>query len=759
MNLSPVNTHINIAFISSWLPRRCGIATFTSDLIEHVTQAAKGRMQPCVIAMEASEPLHYSDKVCCVVRKDHKKDYIAAADYINFSDVHLVNLQHEFGLFGGDAGTYISLLLKRLNVPVITTLHTILENPDKHQRRVIRDIATTSARVMVMSRRAVAMLRDIYGISGDKVAFLPHGLPALAFSDATPCTRDPGFRHRKLILTFGLLSRNKGIEWAIRALPDVVGAHQDILYLILGATHPEVKKMDGEEYRLSLRRLVKDLGLEEHVVFINRFVTNEELHRYLNAADYYLTPYLSREQITSGTLAFALGLGKAVISTPYWYAEELLADGRGILVPFRDSKAIAAELSGLLDDPDACEAMRRRAFDFGRTMTWPKVGEGYWHLFLSHASDPIVLNRTRPALATQAVFDTDISVADLPELQLDHFLRLTDDTGMLQHAVHAVPDRRHGYCTDDNARALEAMVRLYHQRKDAISLRLIEVYLAFLLHARREDGAFNNFMSFDRRFLAPVQAEDATARTIEALGALIAWPPRPSLAQLARTLFKDAVAVGSFSLRGRAYEILGLADYLRRFTDDSDMRHEMEAAAGEIMQAFQATATSGWQWFEDCLTYDNAVLPHALFAASVALKNDIYRKTAADACQFLVSTTYTGDHFSFVGCQGWYPRGGKKAQFDQQAIDAASMVRMLRAAFDATNDSHYLKLKRKAFNWFLGENDGHVALFDFVSKGCFDGLMPDGVNANQGAESLVSYTLAYLSIEELFVDGVMNSSG
>jgi len=746
--------YIKIAFISSWLPRRCGIATFTSDLIEQTKLAAKGRLQPCVIAMEASEPLQYSDDVRCVVHKDRKKDYVAAADYINFSGMQLVSLQHEFGLFGGDAGTYITLLLKRLNVPVITTLHTILEHPDKHQRQVIADIADMSVRVIVMSRRALAMLRDIYGIDRDKVEFLPHGLPALDFSESDPFKRKLGFHDRKIILTFGLLSRNKGIEWAIRALPDVILSHPDILYLVLGATHPEVKKADGEEYRLFLRRLVKDLGLEGHVAFINRFVTDDELHHYLNAADYYLTPYLSREQITSGTLAFALGLGKAVISTPYWYAEELLADGRGVLVPFRDHKAIAAELSGLLDDPDACEAMRKRAFDFGRAMTWPRVGEGYWRLFLSHAPDLIVLKRVRPAPTGKAVPETHISVADLPELRLDHFMRLTDDTGILQHAVHTVPDRRHGYCTDDNARALEAMVRLYKQRKDGVSLRLIEVYFAFLLHARGEHGAFNNFMSFERVFLAPVRSEDATARAIEALGTLIAWPPRPSLAKLARSLFTDAVAADSFSLRGRAYEILGLVDYLRGFPDDTDMRREMALAAEEIMRAFHATATSGWRWFENCLTYDNAILPHALFSASVALKNDTYRETAADACRFLVSETYAGGHFSFVGCHGWYPKGGEKAQFDQQPIDAASMVRMLRAAFDATGEAYYLELKRKAFDWFLGENDGHVALFDFASKGCFDGLTPDGVNANQGAESLIAYTLAHLSIEEVLAGDV-----
>ncbi|MDQ6958042.1 MAG: glycosyltransferase family 4 protein [Mariprofundaceae bacterium] len=741
------STPIKIAFISSWLPRRCGIATFTSDLLEHAKQAAKGRMQPCVIAMEASEAPHYSDEVRCVVHKDRKKDYVAAADYINFSGVHLVSLQHEFGLFGGDAGAYITLLLERLNVPVITTLHTILEHPDKHQRRVLADIADASARVVVMSQRAVAMLRDIYGIAGEKVEFLPHGLPALSFSDSAPFKRELGFQNRKIILTFGLLSRNKGVEWAIRALPDVIRAHPDILYLVLGATHPEVKKAEGEEYRLSLQRLVKDLGLDEHVAFINRFVSDEELHRYLNAADYYLTPYLSREQITSGTLAFALGLGKAVVSTPYWYAEELLADGRGVLVPFRDKEAIATALTDLLGDPAACEAMRRRAFDFGRAMTWPKVGEGYWRLFLAHAPDHLIPVRTaKPAPVAR------ITVADLPELCLDHFLRFTDDTGMLQHAIYTVPNRFHGYCTDDNARALEAMVRLHHQRKDAESLRLLELYLAFLLHARKEDGTFHNFMTFDRRFLAPVQTEDATARTIEALGALIAWPPRSSLAQLARTVFRDAVAVCSFSLRGRAYEILGLADYLKGFPDDADMRREMGQAADEIMRVFHAAATPGWQWFEDRISYDNAVLPHALFIASLVLKNDDYRTVAVDTCSFLVNETYTGDHFSFVGCDGWYPKDGEKARFDQQPIDAAAMVRMLRAAFDATDDTRYLELKRKAFNWFLGENDGHTTLFDFASKGCFDGLTPDGVNANQGAESLLSYTLAHLSIEELLVE-------
>jgi len=734
---------VKIAFISSWLPRRCGIATFTSDLVAHAGRAAAGRMSPLVIAMESSKTLHYGDEVNLVVHKDQKKDYIAAADYINFNGVQLVSLQHEFGLFGGDDGAYITLLMERLGMPVVTTLHTILQHPSPHQREVVRDIAETSTKVVVMSRRGVSMLREIYDIEPQKIAFVPHGLPALSFSEPDPYKKELGFQDRKIILTFGLLSRNKGIEWAIRALPDVVRDHPEVLYLVLGATHPEVKKVDGEEYRLFLQRLVKDLDLDEHVVFINRFVSDAELHRYLNAADYYLTPYLSREQITSGTLAYAVGLGKAVISTPYWYAEELLADGRGVLVPFRDADAIAKALIKLLDDPKGCEKMRRRAFEFGRAMTWPKVGAEDWRLFLSQLPERIV-----PLRSGESVAKMRITVTDLPELRLDHFLRLTDDTGIMQHALFTVPNRRHGYCTDDNARAMEAMVRLYRQRKDSAALRLFDIYLAFLLHARKEDGTYHNFMSFERKFLPPVRAEDATARVVQALGALIAWPPRASLVPLVRILFKEAVAADAFSLRGRAYEILGIADYLQKFPQDAGMLREMERAADALMQAFHTAAKDEWRWFEPALTYDNGVLPHALYTAARVLKKKAYGEVAEETCRFLIDATFEDGHFSFVGCKGWYPRGGEKARFDQQPIDAAAMVRLLHAAFEATGDSRYLELRRRAFNWFLGENDVRAPLIDFVSRGCFDGLTRDGVNANQGAESLISYTLALINIEE-----------
>jgi|Deesub1362A_J573_1020465.scaffolds.fasta_scaffold00873_13 glycosyltransferase involved in cell wall biosynthesis len=735
-----------VAFISSFVPRQCGIATFTSDLIAHTAKASSGELAAEVIAMEAADHFSYGDEVKLTIRRDQKRDYLlTAADHINYSGVNLVSLQHEYGLFGGKAGSYICELLENLSVPVVTTFHTVLEKPDTPYHDALIRIADVSSKVVVMSLRGMSMLREIYGVPADKIEMIPHGIPDLPFEDPGPYQRGLGFADQKLILTFGLIGRNKGIEWAIRSLPEVVKREPSILYVVLGATHPEVKRNDGEEYRISLQGLVHDLGLERHVVFINRFVTDDELHRFLNAANYYLTPYLHKEQLTSGTLAFAVGMGKAVISTPYWHAEELLDGGRGILVPFRDHEAIVAALIGLIDDPAACNAMRGRAFEFGRTMTWTRTGEAYWQLYRRLA----VPAAPAAALDMEATPRKRVTVKELPELRLDHFLRMSDDTGIFQHARHTIPDRVHGYCTDDNSRALEVMVRCHHQHQDQESLKLMEIYFAFLLHARKPDGGFHNFMSYERCFLAPVQSDDATARAICALGALIAYSPRPSLAKLAQEALLHAITgADDFSLRGRAYEIFGLADYLKGSPDDVSMRREMGKAADCLMQAYRQCATSDWPWFEDRLTYDNAVLPHALFIASKTLRSKAYRETAIDACRFLIEATFTGGHFSFVGCHGWYPKGGEKAHFDQQPIEAASTVRMLREAFAATGDASFVRLMRKAFYWFFGDNDAGVALFDFRSQGCHDGLNPGGVNLNQGAESLTSYMLAYLSIEE-----------
>ncbi|MFV1951020.1 MAG: glycosyltransferase [Nitrospinota bacterium] len=735
----------NIAFVSSFLPRKCGIATFTSDLIENVKRSAGHRLSPLVVAMEGNQKFD-NDIVKFEIRRNVKNDYISAADYINFSGISLVSIQHEYGLFGGNCGSYISLLLNRLNKPIITTLHTILDEPAEYQYKILCDIADASYKIVVMSHRGITMLKEIYNVPEEKIEFVPHGMPDLPFVDSNDFKHELGFEGRKIILTFGLLNRDKGIEVMIKALPRIVREDPAILYVVLGITHPEIKKQDGEGYRLSLQRLVKDLDLKANVIFHNRFVNDIELHKFLCAADFYVTPYLAKQRLTSGTLAFALGAGKAIVSTPYWYAEELLADGRGRIVPFGDHEAITHTMIELLQDPASCYAMRKRAYDYCRNMTWLRVGAKYWNLF-SDSRLPLHVQVVTPVPDEEG----KISVGELPELQLDHLERLTDSTGIFQHTRFIVPDRYHGYCTDDNARSLEAMVRYYHQSQDKEALKLLNIYLSFIYHAQRGDGSFNNFMSFDRKFLVPQGPDDAFGRSIRGLGITVAYPPNPSYLPFVKNCFERAVPyIPSQSLRGKSYSIIGLADYLKQFPGASDIKRYMVLAADSLMDAYERNATAEWKWFEKIITYDNGALPQALFVAYRILGDQKYLDAAKESCHFLLSIIYDGDHFSFIGNDGWHTQSKPKPMFDQQPIDVASTVFMLRAAYEATEDTEYLTLMRKAFDWFLGENDLHIPVYNFTTGGCGDGLTSIGINPNQGGESTLCFLLALLCITEIY---------
>ncbi|MHC4573896.1 MAG: glycosyltransferase [Planctomycetota bacterium] len=732
-----------VAFLSSFPPRKCGIATFTSDLIRTVALAAKGQFQPLVVAMRSDTDLRYADPVKFEIRRNVKGDYICAADYVNFSNVDLVSVQHEFGLFGGDAGSYLSLLLNRLNAPVITTLHTVLKEPSPQYFESLVEVCNASYRVITMNERGVDMLRDIYGISGRKVEVIPHGIPDLPFVDSSYYKHKFGVEGRRTILTFGLLNRNKGIEVMLKAMPAIAKAHPKVLYIVLGMTHPNVLKQEGESYRLSLQRLVKDLGLQEHVVFHNRFVNDEELHNFLCAADVYVTSYLNQEQLTSGTLSFAVGTGKAVVSTPYWAALELLAEGRGKLVQFGDWAELAGGIVEILEDDSQFYSLRRRAYDYGRSRTWPKVGQEYWKLFSAKRLPIRIVAKTAPS-GVKA-----ISSMELPEPSLAHLKRLTDDTGLYQHAKFTVPERECGYCTDDNARAVVAMTRYYAQYTELEALELFETYLSFTLHSQRSDGTVRNFMDFDRRWWENEPLSDALGRLLWALGAVMARPPSSSYLSVIKDSFDLSVRqVEKQHPRGMAYSILGMSDYLQQFPGASDIKRQLEIAADGLLCQYRENSVPNWQWFEDVLTYDNAVLPYALYVAGLTFQNEKYLEVAKKTCEFLLANTFDGDHFSFVGCKGWYERGGTKATFDQQPIEAAGTVMMLRAAYDATGDSQFLKLQRKAFDWFLGENDIRIPLYDFRTKGCCDGLMQGGVNVNQGAESMVSFLLSLLAVVE-----------
>jgi len=733
-----------VAFVSSFLPRKCGIATFTSDLIDSIASSAKGEFEPLVVALQSGDH-KYNDPVKFEIRQNVRNDYISAADYINFSHVDLVSVQHEFGLFGGDAGSYLSLLLNRLKVPVVTTLHTILDDPNSAYYKSLVDVCNTSYKVITMNERGVGMLRDIYGISGKKVGLIAHGIPDLPFVDSNYYKHKFDMEGRKTILTFGLLNKNKGIEVMLKAMSSIIKAEPSVVYIILGMTHPSVLKQDGESYRFSLQQMVKELGLQENVIFHNRFVHDEELHNFLCAADIYVTPYLSREQLTSGTLSFAVGTGKAVVSTPYWAAEELLADGRGKLVPFGDSKKIAEAIDEILQNDSLFYSLRRRAYDYGRSRTWPKIGQIYWKLFSAKQIPVRVATRITPSA------DKAISSIEVPEPSLDHLIKLTDDTGLYQHAKFIIPNREHGYTTDDNARAVIVMGKYSGQYSGSEAMRLFDIYLSFVLHSQNRDGSIRNFMNFDRTWVKNEPVNDAFGRALWALGAVMANPPSPVYLSIIKDCFDRSVTnIQKQYPRSMAYSILGMSDYLKQFPGASDTKRQLEIAADGLVAQYEENHYPDWQWFEDVLTYDNAVLPYSLFVAGSTLENKKYISVAEKTCEFLLKNTFNGDHFSFVGCNGWYERGGTKAQFDQQPIEAASSVLMLGAAYDATQDSRFLTLQRKAFDWFLGENDLHIQLYDFRTKGCYDGLTSGGVNINQGAESILSFLLSLLTIVESY---------
>ena len=748
-------TKKKVAFISSFPPRKCGIATFTSDLINSTGKSAKGQFEPLVVAMRSDNKLKYNDPVKFEIRQEVKSDYICAADYINFSHVDVVSVQHEFGLFGGKGGSYLSLLLNRLKAPIITTLHTLLDDPGPEYHKSLVEVCKASYKVITMNERGPDMLREIYGISGKKIDLIAHGIPDLPFVDSNYYKHKFGMENRRTILTFGLLNKNKGIEVMLKAMPTIIEVEPSILYIVLGMTHPSVLKHEGESYRFSLQRMVKELGLQEHVIFHNRFVNDEELHNFLCAADIYVTPYLNQEQLTSGTLSFAVGTGKAVVSTPYWAATELLAEGRGKLVPFGDSRQMSDVIIDILEKSSQFYSLRRRAYEYGRTRTWPKIGQAYWKLFGAKRL-PVRIKTKTPLSVAET-----ISSIEVPEPSLDHLKKLTDDTGMFQHATFTVPNREYGYCTDDNARAVIAMADYYSQYPQAEALELFDTYLSFILHSQNSDGTVKNFMDFDRSWQKDEPLNDALGRVLWAFGTVMARPPALSYLSIIKDSFDKSVKhVKKQYPRGMAYSILGMSDYLKQFPGASDIKRQLEIAADELVLQYENNNFPDWQWFEDTLTYDNAVLPQALYVASLTSGNKKHLEIADKTCEFLLANTFNGDHFSFVGCKGWYEHGHTKATFDQQPIEAVSTVMMLRAAYDATGNDKLLTLQRKAFDWFLGENDLHIPVYNFRTKGCYDGLIQEGVNVNQGAESTLSFLLSLLAIVESYalIDKVKRSN-
>jgi glycosyltransferase involved in cell wall biosynthesis len=742
---APATSIRRMALLGNHVPRQCGIATFTSDLNDGISNEFP-QLDCFVMAMnDGGRSYAYPPSVRFQVAEADLPAYLRAADFLNVNEVEVVCVQHEYGIFGGKAGSHLLALLRELRMPVVTTLHTILENPNAAQRIVMDELIQLSERVVVMSTQGAKLLTEVHDVPKSKIDLIPHGIPRLP---SPAQSKDLlGVEGKSVILTFGLLSPDKGIEYVIDALPAVLAKCPDAVYIILGATHPHIKQQHGETYRIMLENRAQRLGVDASIIFHNRFVSQAELTRFLAAADIYITPYLKPEQITSGTLAYAVGCGKAVISTPYWYASELLADGRGILVPWRDSEAIAREVAGLLGNEEKRQALGARAADYGRDMGWPLVARSYLRSFeqarLEHAS--------RKSSLFQA-HTLSKRPADLPEVKLDHMRVLTDDTGILQHATFNIPRYSDGYCLDDNARALLVMAMVEEAAtEDPLIVRaLTSRYLGFLSYAFNEStGRFRNFMTYNRQWNEDRGSEDSQGRSLWALGALVGRCSDPGSRGLARLLFHSALnAVPAFSSpRAWAYTLLGIDEYLRAFHGDTHVQGTLKVLSERLLELYRTTSRKDFPWFEDRLTYCNGRLPQALMASGAWMENDEMIAAGLQSLTFLVSEQRSArGYFAPIGSNGFYTRGGLKAPFDQQPVEACATVAACLEAHTATGDGQWTDHARQAFNWFFGENELEQPLYDPATGGCRDGLHEDRVNENQGAESSLSFLLALLEM-------------
>lgn len=724
----------HIALIGNHLPRRCGIATYTTD----VARALAGRFPQLRVDIwalnDAGKTYDYPEAVSGQIEQDDPRSYLAAAREITASGAKAVWIQHEFGIFGGRAGEYILTLIDRMTVPVAVAMHTVLANPDRDQRRVTLALVERCETIIVMADAARWMLIELYGADEDQVVVIPHGIPDRPFANSATMKARLGLAGRDVILTFGLLSPGKGIETMIAALPGIVQRNPRALYVVLGATHPHCIAAHGEAYRESLLALAGDLGVADHVCLINRFVEIEELLDYLTAADIYVTPYLNPDQVTSGTLAYAIGLGKPVVSTPYVHARELLGDGHGCLVDFGDSAGFVEAIGGLFADPEAMLALRRRAYALGREMVWPRLAEKSITRFERVAHG--MARRPRP-----------LRFAAIPrELGVAAIERICDETGMLQHSILDVPDRRHGYCIDDNARAL-----ILACRDPRLSGFWLPRFAGFVAHGWNPKAKrFRNFMRYDRSWVESAGSEDSCGRTVWALGVATRQAPEPAMRDWARGLYDRAIEPLATirSPRAMAFMMLGTAEVVAVAPDESHAVRLLERWGDALVGHWSEYRRPGWNWFEPVLAYDNARLPEALIRAGQATGRDEFIARGLAGLTWLKDVQTTADgHFRPVGSDSFGRRYAPPLPFDQQPLEAWAMVDAAIAASDATGDAKWQGIARNAYLWFLGKNELGVPLGDIDSGECCDGLMPTGANRNRGAESILAFHLATIAIQ------------
>ncbi|MEO5916263.1 MAG: glycosyltransferase [Luteolibacter sp.] len=727
-----------IAFVGGFDPRRCGIATFTTDLCEAVAAAVPNSQCIAGAVNDRQEGYKYPPRVRFEMVEKDVDSYRRAADFINFNNSEVLCVQHEFGIYGGPAGRHLLALLKEVRMPVVTTLHTILREPNPTQREVMNELIRRSDRLVVMARKGREILLERYDAPDSKIDVIPHGIPDVRFASSDSFKARFGMEGRKVLLTFGLLGPGKGVEIAIAALPEIVSRHPDVMYVVLGATHPHLVAREGETYRLGLERLAEELGLKDHVIFYNRFVSPADLDEFIGATDIYLTSYLAEAQITSGTLARVFGAGKAVVSTPYWHACELLGENRGTLVPFRDPKAIAEAVCGYLGDEGLMERTRTEAYQYGRNMIWPAVARGYLESFRRARADRKAMPR-----GSFGGWTLGGRAYNLPPLRLDHIVRMTDGTGIFQHAVFNVPNFHEGYCTDDNARAFVLCNLL---EEPSLLEHMASTYLAFLSASMNAElGRFRNFMNHRRDWLEEVGSEDSHARALWALGVGTGRSRNTGHQRLCVHLFELGLpAVNEFtSPRAWAFALLGIHEYLREYPAKDKVLAARDTLTGKLTALWRSYATDDWPWFEISATYENARLSQALILSGNSMPDAATLEIGLKSLRWLASIQKTqAGHFRPIGSNGFYVRNGARADFDQQPVEAQAMVSTCLDAYRITGDSTWNSEAKRAFEWFLGRNDLGQPLYDSTNGGCGDGLHENRVNANQGAESSLAFQIS-----------------
>lgn len=721
------------ALIGCFRPRQCGIATFTSDVFDHLN-AHSATLAIDVYAMRSRPDQPVDSDVRFAIDEKDDDSYRKAAEAINASGANAVWLQHEFGIFGGDAGDLVLELVDRLAAPLIVTLHTVLAEPNPAQRRVMERLVARASKLVVMSEFGHSTLVDVYGAEPDQVVLIEHGTPDRPFQEISPLRRRLGLSDRPVLSTFGLIGPGKGLEAAIRALPAIIAQYPNILYRIVGATHPNLVAAEGEAYRDSLRQLAESLGVADNIVWENRFLDSEELLDQIEVCDIYLAPYPNLQQITSGTLAYAVALGRAVVSTPFVHARELLAEDVGILLPSASSDAISEAVLMLLGVPDERRAVQARAYARGRHTAWKVIAGQCASLIDEVAAGPVIERGFHRSPSLSGVW------------------AMCDDVGMLQHAVHLVPDRSHGYCIDDNARALMLVHSLPERDQAAVSDRAM-AFASFIQHGWNDQvAAFRNFMGYDRRWLEETGSEDSNGRTLWALGHAAARAQNAGMRAWAAQMFdRTAPIADDFkSPRAIAFAVLGADECLDRDPGNALARRIVERGGAFLCALWKSARRPGWDWFEAGLAYDNARLAEALIRAGRRLPSLPHEEAGLAALDWLATfQTAAEGHFRPVGSES-FGREGEALPFDQQPLEAWATVAACGTAFALTGQSIWQDHAEKAFAWFLGQNDRGVVMGDVHNGRCFDGLTPRGVNLNSGAESILAFHLAWRTMAETF---------